>query len=497
MSIVVSHTLLARAAVLLLLVATAAAAYPQTIASDFELQQMRKQAASATTFLARIQAHLNLGDLHRTRTEREPASRQYLTSLDLAERERTEARQRRQVRRYVIATAYAGLACAKLEQPAKAFTLLEEAMRYGDDTARAWNIYAISMNELGHSRKAAAAARNALAVASAEAKKTPTIAELLDLNVYRYTLAGALIDDGQETEARGHLETIVQTLRSPRFDAVRRTVAKQEAFEIYFVTAGDPATYVSLLNRAQLRLGDLYERAGENARALAVYEAVLADRSDDPDALAARVRLGAQSDRDARYAEAFDANPFSLPLVREYQDSLTVNTPAEVEPSTPGARVRDALIRIARGETRAARAQLQALLQQHPRNETLLTLLAETDAVPDAVSLPGDNPTAAELSALIPLFDQNRLTAEQRVALDQATYTSTIIFDAAIPAPEGQTAFATGNIAGVRVRFGEPTAFTGTFPVGKPLRLTYRILGATETGGAGALLLEPLKLVKP
>jgi hypothetical protein len=36
--------------------------------------------------------------------------------------------------------------------------------------------------------------------------------------------------------------------------------------------------------------------------------------------------------------------------------------------------------------------------------------------------------------------------------------------------------------------------FNGTFAAGVPLRLTYRILGATQLTGADALLLEPLRL---
>ena len=484
-----------RAASMLLLACFAGAAHAQTIASDFEIQQMKKQADRATDFLSRIQAHLNLGDLHRTRTERGPARSQYLIALNLAENERSDARLRSHIRRYVIGTAYAGLASAKLEQPAKAFALLEEAMRYDSDTARSWNVYAISMNELGHPRKAAAAAKNAIAVATATAKKPPATSELLDISIYRYTLAGALISDKQHAEARAHLKEIVDTLRSPRFDDLRRTVARQEAFEVYFITAGDPATYVSLLNRSQLRLADLYERDGQRDRALALYEAVLVDRIDDPDALAARVRLGAGDDRDRRYAEAFDANPFSLPLVREYQRWLNGKTPADVEPTTPGSKVRSVLVRIARGETRAARAELQSLKAQYPGNETVATLLAELEAAGGSSALPGARPSAPELRAMITMFEQNRLTADQRVALDQASYTSTVIFDSAGAAAAGQTVFESGTIDGVRIRFSEPTAFTGTFAAGVPLELTYRILGATEVGGAGALLLEPLKLV--
>lgn len=497
MNVQLIRTVAAHAAALLLVSGIAATASGQTIASDFEIQRMKQQAQNATDFLTSIPAHLNLGDLYRIRTDRALARAEYRIALNLAENERADARMRSDVRRYVIGTAYAGLSYAKLDEPANAFTLLEEAMRYEGDTARAWNIYAISMNELGQARKGISAARNAIAVATAQAKKTPTITQLLDLGVYRYTLAGALTDDQQLAEAQTHLQEIVQTLRSPRFDALRRTIAKQEAFEVYFVTSGDVPTYVSLLNRAQLRLGDLYERAGQRERALAVYDAVLADRLDDPDALAGKARLAGSQDRERHYAEAFDANPFALPLVREYQQWLANHTPAVIEPTTPGAKVRSVLVHIARGETRAARAELQALMATYPGNETLTTLLKEFETVPRSAALPGANPTAAELRGLLALFEQNGLTAEQRAALDKASYVSTVTFEPGQAAPAGQTIFETGTINGVRVRFSEPTAFAGSFAAGVPLRLTYRVLGATDIGGAGALLLEPLKLVKP
>ena len=46
----------------------------------------------------------------------------------------------------------------------------------------------------------------------------------------------------------------------------------------------------------------------------------------------------------------------------------------------------------------------------------------------------------------------------------------------------------------MRFRFPEPMTFNGTFAAGVPLRLTYRILGATQLNGADALLLEPMRL---
>lgn len=67
-----------------------------------------------------------------------------------------------------------------------------------------------------------------------------------------------------------------------------------------------------------LRLGRLYEERGDLARER--YRNVLAARSDDPAALAAMARLAGTPEEPERwYAPAFDANPFSLSLIRDYQ----------------------------------------------------------------------------------------------------------------------------------------------------------------------------------
>jgi hypothetical protein len=100
------------------------------------------------------------------------------------------------------------------------------------------------------------------------------------------------------------------------------------------------------------------------------------------------------------------------------------------------------------------------------------------------------NPTAADLRALIAAFNDNRLTPDQRAQLDRMTITSEVIFTAGPP-------FETGAVDGVPFRFSEPMTFHGTFTSGVPLRLTYRILGASQLNGADALLLEPVRLESP
>jgi tetratricopeptide (TPR) repeat protein len=305
-----------------------------------------------------------------------------------------------------------------------------------------------------------------------------------------------LIESGEMTEAEGLLRTVTSALRSDDFASLRRDVARKESFEIYSSARGDEAAYVSLANRAGLRLASLLDQRGDIAGARREYERVLEMRTDDATALAALARLSSAGDRERHFAAAFDANPFSMALVREYQARLRAGEDTGAPPSdeSTGAQVRRALIRMQRGEMRAARETLDALLQKFPNNDTLRTLRAETEVVSEPPAfLKGKQasvtPTEAELRQLIALLQSDRLTPEQRAALDRITFTSTVTFDPAGEAPDAtRTVFQSGSIGVVRFKFSEPILFAGTFgPRGK---LTYRILGATDTG----LLLEPLRL---
>ena len=443
-------------------------AQPTRIASDFEIAQMEKQLAESRSFEAQLSGRLNLGDLRTSRSELSLARAEYMKAFELASRERLEGRRESKLARYANATSYAALAQAKLGREARAFELLEEALRYASDDAETWNLYASAMRVLGHPKKAAGAARNAVALAE----------KPLDVAIYQHSLATALIEAGESDEAQRLLVTATESLRSSKFESLRREAARNESFEIYSSARGDVAAYVSLLNRAQLRLASLYEQRGDAERARAQYRRVLEVRSDDAAALAGLARL-AQSDaeRDRHYAEAFEANPFSLSLVREYQRYLQTHTPAVPEETG----VRRALIQRARGDLRGARETLDALLERFPDNGTLRTLRREAE--PRSVALPSASPTGTELRALLANFES--LTPEQRVALDQTTFTSNAVFDSANVA-NNQTTFASGTIDGVPFRFSEPMIFAGTFTVNA--RLTYRILGVS----GDALLLEPL-----
>ncbi|HYC90708.1 MAG TPA: hypothetical protein VEO54_15940 [Thermoanaerobaculia bacterium] len=407
------------------------------LASDFEIAQMEKQLARSRDFEAQLSGRLNLGDVRAARNEPSLARAEYVRASELAERERLEARRDSALTRYATATSYAALAQAKLGDEARAFTLLEEAARYASDDAESWNLYASAMRVLGHPRKAVSAARNAVAVAK----------EPLDAAVYQHALATALVDTGDAAEAERLLATLTAALRSDAFAPLREQAAREEAFEVYSSARGDVAAYVSLLNRAQLRLASLYEKRGAVDLARAEYRRVLEGRSDDVTALSALARLASSDDERARlYAEAFEANPFSPALIREYRKN----------PVAPATDMQRALAALVRGDRREARALLDAMLVQFPANETLLRLRREAEA--GAFTLPSPSPTAPELRALIDAFE--RLTPGQRAALDAATFTSEV---------------ANGTIAGVPVRgVGDGT-------------VTYRILGVVE---GGVLLLE-------
>ena len=437
----------------------------QRLASDFEIAQMESQLARSRDFESQLSGRLNLGDVRAQRNELSLARAEYAKAAELAQKERLDARRDSSLARYANATSYAALAEAKLGRAARAFELLEEAARYDSDDAESWNVYASAMRILGHPRKAVAAARNAVAVAG----------KPLDLAIYRHALATALIEAGDAREAEELLVEVVDALRSAALAPLQREAARQESFEVYNSARGDVAAYVSLLNRAQLRLASLYEKRGALDAARTQYARVLEGRTDDVTALTALARLArTDSEREQRYAQAFEANPFSLPLIREYRRQLM----------PPATDMQRALYQLERGDRRAARATLDALLVKFPANETLRMLRREAESSP-AAALPSAQPTAAELRALADHFE--RLTPEQRAQLDRTTYTSIVAFEGTA----GNT-FASGRIDGVPFRFSEPTIFNGTFDVNA--RLTYRILGITE---GGALLLEPLGLEAP
>ncbi|HLJ74138.1 MAG TPA: hypothetical protein VKU62_06105, partial [Thermoanaerobaculia bacterium] len=361
------------------------------IASDFELQQMQRLIERARDFPSQLSAHLNLGDLRQARNEPDLGRTEYQKALEIASNERTEARKAGDLTRYATATSYAALSEAKLcgsgttdrsVCATHAFALAEEAMRYSSDSAKSWNLYATTMAALHLTAKAASAARNAGAL-----EKDP-----LDLAIYKYTLASSLDDSpasvragfsrppesGPHTEAEELFVEVIQSLRSPQFDELRRQVARTESFEIYSSARGDVAAYVSTLNRAQLRLAALYERRGDLANAKQQYANVLADRTDDPIALAAIARLEPSEEH---FKAAFDANPFSLSLIRDYQMNLSLGRGRReaAGEGTVGDKVRLAVEQMQRGEYPAAIVTITIVEKQFPNNATLAALRRDID----------------------------------------------------------------------------------------------------------------------
>jgi tetratricopeptide (TPR) repeat protein len=451
-----------RSTVLLLVALAIPVAAQERLASDFEIAQMEKQLARSPSFEAQLSGRLNLGDARAARNEISLARSEYAKASALAERERVDARRDSALTRYANATSYAALAQARLGKAQRAWELLEEASRYVSDDAETWNLQASAMRILGHPRKAVSAARNAVAVATRP----------LDVAIYQHALATALIETGNASEAERLLVDVIALLRSERLEPLRRQAAREEAFEVYTSARGDVAAYVSLLNRAQLRLAALYESRGAIGPAREQYRRVLEGRSDDVTALAALARLASSDEERQRlYDEAFRANPFAPALIRDYRRHLT----------PPATEMQRALVALERGDRRTARSIFDALLAKSPANETLRRLRREADAVA-AFTLPSSTPTAAELRAVADAFEG--LDAGQRTALDRATFTSIVDFEG-----ESGTTFASGSIDGVAFRFTEPTIFNGSFET--RARLTYRILGTAENG---TLLLEPLGL---
>jgi len=480
--------------VLIALFAAQALAQQTRIASDFEIAQMQQQLAHSNDFLSRLSAHLNLGDLRATRGENSVARREYAAALDLAAADRLDARRASNMARYATATSYAALAQAKLRNAARAYDLSEEALRYESGSAKTWNLYASTMSLLAKPAKAASASRNAVAIAERELAQSSTIGNRIDLAVYQYALASALVETGDMPEAEELLVKEIATLRGPAFDDLRRDVVHREAFEIYSSARGEASSYIALLNRSQLRLAAMYETRGDTASARSQYESVLASRSDDPTALAGMARLAQSGDR---FAEAFDANPFSQTLIRDYQRYLTTHRDEIATGDSTGARVRRVLIAASRHETHTALRALDELQRDYPDNDTLRDLRNTLESHP--VNVPGflsggtttPTPSAGELRSLLRMFDDGTLSAEQRARLDTLGFMSTVLFDdAKAGATEGQTIFESGNVDGVPFRFSEPIAFRGTFVAHAPLRLTYRVLGSSND----ALLVEPVKL---
>ncbi len=521
----------ATAAVLLAAtLALPAAPQAQRPTSDFEIATAEKGLAEASTVHDRVAAHLNLGDLRMSRMEIALGRGHYRAAEGAARTAASEARLRSDLETYALATAYRGVAFAKLGMIEESFTAFEESLRYETDSAAIWNHYASGMTILGQPAKAVAAARSSVLLAEEKSAKEPGVPVLLDLAIYRYALAGALVmSDPASREAAAILASITELLDSERLAPVRRQIARDEGFEVFSFVRGDSGAYLSLYNRSLLRLGSIREASGDPAGARDAYERVLERRSDDPAALAALARLSrGDAERERLFAESFAANPWSADTILEYEAWAGGGSP---EPDARSAApVQRALWLIARGRAGEARPLVAALVAENPDNATIaylearLALAAGDLSGAEARALPrpfrsaienerleatrkraaaersldllaGGGPIAADrsvLETLLPLLGERDIDAALRARLDAATFSSIARMDPPASSAEGVTVFNSGSIGGVPFRFSVPTAFRGEF-AGEELRIRYRITGAD----GATLLVEPVGIERP
>jgi tetratricopeptide (TPR) repeat protein len=523
----------AQLAIILLVVFTASSslqAQGTRLASDFEIETVRRQIAGQRDPQAQIAAWLNLGDLLMNRSHSREAREAYQTAFELASTARVDARHASDMTRYGRSTSYAALAQARLGSRGAAFDLFEESLRYLGDSPVSWNLYASGLLVLGQFEPSAAAARNAVAIAQRSGGESASAQ--LDLSVYRYTLASALAGTSAgRAEAVTELEAIIATLESSRFDRIRRQVTAQESFEIFSTTSSNPAAYLSLLLRSRLKLSSLYEERGESGRAAEIYREVLRQRTDQPQALAALARIaGDLKERQHYFAEAFDANPFAPSLIRSYEEALPAVALADRSLRT-GARVREAIEHLHAGRAAAARQVLDGLLHDFPGNESLLALAARSESMAgnqreaarllesvrtsaarqlaskdasagtlrqELASL-SDEPAVVQIASdrfveLRLLLGRSDLTAAERQALDRTLFSSAVTLLDAIVA-DGSTT-ASGALAGsTLLDFGAPISFRGGFEAGETHQLEFRLIGLRHES-EDALLVEPVRVVR-
>ncbi len=515
---------------------TSWAAEPRA-ASDFEIAAMKRQLESASDAFSRFSAHLNLGDLFLARGESVAARIHYGDAFTLAQSEMIRSRESSSLRRYARAASYAGLASARLGRGGESLRLLEESLRYDSDSASTWNVYASAMTVLGRDIKSVSAARNAVTIASRNSNESASNA--LELNIYRYALASSLSRLGAEPptiEAEALLHEVLNDLAGSRFDALRRRIVRTEQFEIFSSTRTDASAYLSLLNRSRLRLARMFEEGGRDAEAEAQYQAVLRDRIDDPLALAGMARLASGEERRRYFAESFDASPFSLALVRQYEAFLTGR---RVKPSTrqsQGGKVQRAIEDTAEGRHQSATAMLEQLVAAHPGNSTLHYLLVRSeihagrfDRARAGLGRPGmaselsdelrallsleetaasrvpsflnaDHSTepvdlsAEDLSLLLRQLRAGALAPEHLVRLDALHFIAPVLFEEATARDVETTTFHSGLVYHLPFRFATPATFRGRYDAGTQHRLEFQILGITEADGKETLLLQPWKV---
>ena len=512
----------------LLLAASSLAAAEPRLTSDYEIEIARRQLESARTSREKIAPHLNLGDIRAARHETDAANGHYNAALRIADEMAHSARKRADLSSYADAVTYRAAALAKLGRPGDARAAFEEAIRYRSDDPSTWNLYASGMRVAGLPEKAEAAARNAVLLAE---ERKVTAKAVLDVAIYRYALAGAIYEQRRDDPEVGELlAAVVGTLDGPELAKVRERARDQEIFEIFTIVRSDEDALVSLLNRALLLLGRHHEARGETVAARSAWERVLRMREDDPAALAGLARLATSPQEiSQRYLRSLEANPWSIPQLRQYEAFAESPDAPRPEGSSAGAAMQRAVWLLARAREAEASAEIDRIADAHGERPATIYLAARAavamgdgekaealigrlEDLPEAALLrramaarsesrassseilsslgsPVVDPSSDLLIGLARLVSESRSPAEL-AQIDALLFQGIVDLDEALSRDGSTTVFASGTIEGIPFRFSVPVAFRGDLSAGEH-RLAFRLAGI-----AGAtLLVEPLELM--
>jgi len=509
--------------------------------TDSELLLLQSKLTKTSDPLLLAALHLNVGDIRSARNEWTPARAAYEEALRWAGKEALRSRRRSDLARYARSVAYEGLAHAKLFHAGPANQCFEEALRYQSNVASTWNLYSSAMTVLDRNEKAVAAARVAVYLGHQDAFNENDTARALDLAVYQYSLANALArrkDATSHREAHELLSAIISRLESETFNGLRRRIARSEAFEVFSSAEGDESAFIALRNRARQRKAQLLEQEGSTEKARSEYDRLLEDRSDDPAALAALARLSTTSDRRAAYYEtAFESDPLSIPLIRDYEIFLESAQGDVGMVQSAGSRMRSLLLDYRRSRFAESERTLRTLIEEFPQSATLQYLLARVHIRQGKIVTARQIMAATSLSAAISseletlmtahvslqrqvgflddatdiakVADEKMLSAVRSVmlagglstqhkkSLDKQLLRARVTFDRSPRLEVDTVTFAAGKVSSVPFRFAAPVTFRGDFRDVTGLELEFRILGVLNEEAEGiVLLIEPARLIR-
>jgi tetratricopeptide (TPR) repeat protein len=513
-----------------LLVAGSLIAAEPRLTSDYEIEIARRQLERAGTSREKIAPNMNLGDIYAARHEQEASESHYRAALQIAGEMVRGARNRADMSSYADAVTYRAAALAKLGLAGDARAAFEEAIRYRSDDPSTWNLYASGMRVAGLPEKAEPAARNAVLLAEERRERGSRPKSILDVAIYRYSLASAVYEQRRADPEIGELLVeVVRALDGPELANVRKRAREQEIFEVFTIVRSDADALVSLLNRALLLLGRHYEARGESVAARAAWERVLRMREDDPVALAGLARLATTPRETSQWhLSSLEANPWSIAQLRQYEafaESPDAPPPAG---SSAGSAIQRAVWLLSRDRAAEASAEIDRIQMAHGERAATIylkaraaialgnaaeaeSLIARLGDLPEAELLrrrisarsealassaeilasldsPVVDPTSDLLIGLARLVSESRSPAEL-TRIDALLFQGIVDLDEALIRDGGRTVFASGTIDGTPFRFSSPVAFQGDLSDGEH-RLEFRLAGIAGS----TLLLEPLGL---